>query len=166
MATSVMNEMLEANGRYAEGFDRGSLASPPARRVAVVTCMDARLIPARFLGLEEGDAHVIANAGGRARDALRSLVVSQRLLGTNEVVIVQHTDCGMGKYSDDDIRSKVRNDLGADSGDMPFLTFTDVEESVREDVDFLRASPLIGPDVTVRGYVYDVKTGRLAEASA
>ena len=165
MATSVINDMLEANGRYAESFDRGALASPPARRVAVVTCMDARLIPARFLGLEEGDAHVIANAGGRARDALRSLVVSQRLLGTNEVVIVQHTDCGMGKYSDDDIRSKVRNDLGADSGDMPFLTFTDVEESVREDVDFLRASPLIAPDVTVRGYVYDVKTGRLAEAS-
>ena len=165
MATSVINDMLEANGRYAESFDRGALASPPARRVAVVTCMDARLIPARFLGLEEGDAHVIANAGGRARDALRSLVVSQRLLGTNEVVIVQHTDCGMGKYSDDDIRSKVRNDLGADSGDMPFLTFTDVEASVREDVDFLRASPLIAPDVTVRGYVYDVKTGRLAEAS-
>ena len=162
---SVVHELLEANARYADGFDRGDLPSPPSRRVAVVTCMDARLIPARFLGLEEGEAHVIANAGGRARDALRSLVVSQRLLGTNEVVLVQHTDCGMGKYSDSDIRSKVRHDLGSDPGDMPFLTFSDVWKSVREDVELLRASPLIAPDVTVRGYVYDVKTGRLAEAS-
>jgi carbonic anhydrase len=162
---SVINQMLEANARYANGFDRGELASPPARRVAVVSCMDARLIPARFLGLEEGDAHVIANAGGRAQDALRSLVVSQRLLGTNEVVIVQHTDCGMGKYSDSDIRSKVMDDLGADAGDMAFLTFSDVRESVREDVELLRGSPLIARDVTVRGFVYDVKTGRLSEIS-
>jgi carbonic anhydrase len=163
---SAINEMLQANAGYAEGFDHGDLPSPPSRRVAVVSCMDARLIPARFLGLEEGDAHVIANAGGRAQDALRSLVVSQRLLGTNEVVLVQHTDCGMGKYTDADIRAKVENDLGADPGDMPFLTFADVEESVREDLRLLRESPLIGPDVTVRGFVYDVKTGRLAEVAA
>lgn len=157
----VYEELVRANERYAEGFQAGDLPSPPARRVAVVTCMDARLVPSRLLGLEEGDAHVIANAGGRAPDALRSLVVSQRLLGTNEVVLIQHTDCGMSKYSDEDIRAKVKQDLGSDAGHVDFMTFSDLEHNVRSDVAYLEQSPLIGDDVTVTGFVYDVSTGRL-----
>jgi carbonic anhydrase len=163
---AVIDELVEANGAYVEGFDRGDLPMPPARRVAVVTCMDARLLPSRFLGLEEGDAHVIRNAGGRARDALRSLVISQRLLGTNEVAVIHHTDCGMVTFSNDDLRAKVREDLGADASAIDFLPFGDVEESVREDVAFLRESPLVPDDVPVRGFVYDVKTGRVEEVAS
>jgi carbonic anhydrase len=162
---AVIDELLEANAGYARAFDRGHLPMPPSRRVAILTCMDARLLPSRFLGLEEGDAHVIRNAGGRARDALRSLVVSQRLLGTNEVAVIHHTDCGMSTFENDDLRAKVREDLGADTGDMDFLPFADVEQSVRDDVEFLRSSPLIPDDVPVRGFVYDVRTGRVEEVA-
>ena len=160
---TVTDPFLQANADYAAGFDKGDLPSPPARRVAVVTCMDARLIPSRFLGLEEGDAHVIANAGGRAPDVLRSLVVSQRLLGTNEVLVIQHTGCGMSKYTNEAIREKVEQDLGVDAGHIDFMAFADLEQSVRDDVRFLVEAPLIGSDVSVRGFVYDVTTGRLAE---
>lgn len=163
---SATEHLLTRNADYAQGFDRADVPSPPARRVAVVTCMDSRLVPGRFLGLEEGEAHVISNAGGRAKDAVRSLVVSQRLLGTNEVVLIQHTDCGMAKYSDDQIKEKVQNDLGADASDVEFLTFTDLERNVSEDVAYLKASPLIAEDVSVRGFTYDVKTGRLNEVAA
>ena len=162
----VIDELVEANRAYAESFDRGDLPSPPARRVAVVTCMDARLLPSRFLGLEEGDAHVIRNAGGSARDALRSLVISQRLLGTNEVAVIHHTDCGMLTFTNEDLRAKVRSDLGADAGHIDFLPFDDLERSVRDDVAFLRDSPLIPQDVLVRGFVYDVRTGRMEEVGA
>ena len=120
--------------------------------------------PSRALGLEEGDAHVIRNAGGRARDALRSLVISQRLLGTNEIAVIHHTDCGMLTFTNRDLHAKVKQDLGADSTAIDFLPFTDVEESVREDVEFLLSSPS-SPDVTVRGFVYDVRTGRLNEVA-
>jgi carbonic anhydrase len=163
---AVIDELVEANRAYAEGFDRGDLPMPPARHVAVVTCMDARLLPSRFLGLEEGDAHVIRNAGGRAEDALRSLVISQRLLGTTEVAVVHHSDCGMLTFSNEDLHAKVRDDLGADADDIDFLPFDDVEESVREDVAFLRESPLVPDDVPVRGFVYDVKTGRVEEVAS
>ena len=162
---AVIDELVEANRAYAEGFDRGDLPIPPARHVAVVSCMDARLLPSRFLGLEEGDAHVIQNAGGLARDALRSLVISQRLLGTNEVVVIHHTGCGMLTFSNEDIRAKVRADLDADASAVDFMPFGDLEQSVRDDVAFLRESPLIGGDVLVRGFVYDVKTGRIEEIS-
>jgi carbonic anhydrase len=160
---SVMDELLQANAEYARTFDRGDLPMPPARRLAVVTCMDARIVPSRQLGLEEGDAHVIRNAGGRARDALRSLVISQRLLGTNEIAVIHHTDCGMQTFTNQNLHAKVRQDLGADSSEIDFLPFTDVEESVREDVAFLLSSPLIPSDVLIRGFVYDVRTGRLSE---
>jgi carbonic anhydrase len=160
---SVSDELLQANAEYARAFDRGDLPMPPARRLAVLTCMDARIVPERQFGLEEGDAHVIRNAGGRARDALRSLVISQRLLGTNEIAVIHHTDCGMLTFSNRDLHAKVKQDLGADSSSIDFLPFSDLEESVREDVAFLLSSPLIPGDVLIRGFVYDVRTGRLNE---
>jgi carbonic anhydrase len=160
---SAIDDLLQANARYAQGYDRGGLPAPPARRVAVLTCMDARLLPAHMLGLEEGDAHVIRNAGGRAQDALRSLVISQRLLGTTEVMVIHHADCGMLRFTDEDLHAKVRADLGVDDGGMAYLPFSDVRESVREDVDLLRRSPLIPDDVLIRGFVYDERDGRLTE---
>jgi carbonic anhydrase len=162
---SVIDELLQANTEYARTFDRGNLPMPPGRRLAVVTCMDARIIPSRALGLEEGDAHVIRNAGGRARDALRSLVISQRLLGTNEIAVIHHTDCGMLTFTNPQLHAKVKQDLGADSTAIDFLPFSDVEESVREDVEFLQSSPLIPRDIPIRGFVYDVRTGRLSEVA-
>lgn len=160
---SVSDELLQANKEYARTFDRGDLPMPPARRLAVVTCMDARIVPSRQFGLEEGDAHVIRNAGGRARDALRSLVISQRLLGTNEIAVIHHTDCGMQTFTNHDLHAKVKQDLGADSSGIDFLPFSDVDASVREDVAFLLSSPLIPGSVLIRGFVYDVHSGRLNE---
>jgi len=160
---SVIDELVRANEGYARSFDRGHLPLPPARRVAILTCMDARIIPSRALGLEEGDAHVIRNAGGRARDALRSLVISQRLLGTREVAVIHHTDCGMLTFTNRELREKVRGDLGQDTGEFDFLPFQDLDESVREDVEFLLATQLLNPDTVIRGFVYDVRDGRLRE---
>jgi carbonic anhydrase len=160
---SASDELLQANTEYARTFDRGNLPMPPARRLAVVTCMDARIVPTRQFGLNEGDAHVIRNAGGRAREALRSLVISQRLLGTNEIAVIHHTDCGMQTFTNLDLHAKVKQDLGADSSGIDFLPFSNVEESVREDVAFLASSPLIPSDVVIRGFVYDVHSGRLDE---
>jgi carbonic anhydrase len=159
---TVVQEFLEANEAYAKTFQKGQLPMPPARRVAVLTCMDARLDPARLLGLEEGDAHVIRNAGGRAsEDAIRSLVISEQLLGTNTVVVIHHTDCGMLTFSNDDLRTKIRQDLKADADHIDFLPFKDLEQSVRDDVATIKASPLIPKNVEVSGYIYDVKSGRL-----
>jgi carbonic anhydrase len=162
---STIDELVQANVDYASTFDRGDLPMPPARRLAIVTCMDARIIPSRALGLEEGDAHVIRNAGGRAREALRSLVISQRLLGTNQIAVIHHTDCGMLTFTNPVLHAKVKQDLGADSTAIDFLPFSDVEESVREDVEFLLSSPLIAREVPVRGFIYDVRTGRLNEVA-
>ena len=155
----VTDELLRNAEGYAQSFDKGDLPMPPGKRLAVVACMDARLIPNEVLGLDEGDAHVIQNAGGRAQDALRSLVISQRLLGTNEVIVIHHTDCGMLTFSNEDLHGKVKEDLGADASDIDFLPFGDVEQSVRDDVEVLRSSPLIDDGTTIRGFVYDVKTG-------
>jgi carbonic anhydrase len=162
---SASDELLRANAEYARTFDRGTLSMPPARRLAIVTCMDARIDPARAFGLEEGDAHVIRNAGGRAREALRSLVISQRLLGTTEIAVIHHTECGMLTFTNPDLHAKVKKDLGADASHIDFLPFSDLEESIREDVSFLMSSPLIPGDVVVRGFLYDVRTGRLNEVS-
>ncbi len=163
---SVTDELLDANAAYAARFTHGDLPLPPARHVAIVTCMDARLIPSKALGLSAGDAHVIRNAGGRARDALRSLVISQRLLGTNEVVVIHHTDCGMLTFTNEQLRSQVRRDLNADASAIDFLPFSDLDQSVRDDVAFLRASPLIPKEIPIRGFVYDVHSGRLHEVDA
>ncbi|GAC1397668.1 MAG: carbonic anhydrase [Chloroflexota bacterium] len=156
------NDFTQANEQYAAAFAKGSLPMPPARGIAVVTCMDARLDPAKILGLAEGDAHVIRNAGGRAADALRSLVISQHLLGTREVVVIHHTDCGMLTFTDEQLRQKLRDEVGAQT-DMPFLAFPDLEQSVRDDVEMIRTSPLLLQGVAVSGYVYDVHTGHLQQ---
>jgi carbonic anhydrase len=160
---STIDQLVSANDAYARDFAHGDLPSPPGRRVAIVTCMDGRLDPARFLGLEEGHAHVIRNAGGCATEALRSLAVSQHLLGTNEIAVIRHTDCGMGKYSNEQIAQKVAEASGGDPNGIDFMPFTDLEQAVREDVDFLKGSDLIARDTAIRGFVYEVKTGRLEE---
>ena len=162
---SVTDELLRANEGYASTFTKGDLPTPPAKKTIVVTCMDARLLPSRFLGLEEGDAHVIRNAGGRVQDALRSIVISQRLLGTNEVLVIHHTDCGMQTFKNEDLYAKVEQDLGADASDIDFLPFPDLEQSVRDDVRFLKESPLVPDDVSIRGFVYDVKSGKVTEVN-
>jgi carbonic anhydrase len=167
---SVADEIVKANTTYAQSFNKGDAAMPPKRHVAIVTCMDARILPTAAFGLDLGDAHVIRNAGGRAADALRSLVISQRLLGTTEVVVVHHTDCGMLTFTNDDIKRKIADELGpraaSASTEIDFLPFPDVSQSVRDDVAFLRASPLIPQTTVIRGFVYDVRTGRLAEIDA
>ena len=161
---SELPAILEANERYAAGFAKGDLPMPPARRLAVLACMDARLDPAEALGLEEGDAHVIRNAGGRASDdALRSLVISQQLLGTREVIVLHHTDCGMLTFTNDQLSDKLRETFGVDTTGTDFLPFADLEQSVRDDVETIRSSPLVPKDIPVRGFVYDVRTGRLRE---
>ena len=162
---SAIDALVQANREYARTFDLGSLPIPPARKLAIVTCMDSRSFPSRAFGLKAGDAHIIRNAGGRAREALRSLVISQRFMGTSEVAIIHHTDCGSLRFTNQDIHAKIKQDLGADSSHIDFLPFIDLEESVREDVAFLLSSPLISPSVLVRGFIYDVQTGRLKEVT-
>lgn len=164
MTESALPDLLAANERYAADFTKGDLPMPPARKTAVLACMDARLQPSKFLGLEEGDAHVIRNAGGRASDdALRSLIISYKLLGTREFLVVHHTDCGMLTFSNDQLRDLLKKDTGADASGIDFLPFGDLEQSVRDDVETIRSSPFIPDDITVSGFVYDVKTGRLNE---
>src|SRR3989441_1925570 len=159
---STVQEFLQANEAYAARLQKGHLPMPPARHVAVLTCMDARLHPSRFLGLEEGDAHVIRNAGGRASDdAIRSLAISQQLLGTNEVVVIHHTDCGMLTFSNEDLRKKLKQELNADAEHIDFLPFKDLEQSVRDDVATIKNSPLLLKNIEVSGFIYDVRSGRL-----
>jgi carbonic anhydrase len=161
----IVDEVLAANEKYASGFTKGELPMPPGRKLAVVACMDARLDPAKALGLEEGDAHVIRNAGGRAADALRSLVISQQLLGTTDVIVIHHTDCGMLTFDNATLQGICQERLGADASEIDFLPFGDVEQSVRDDVEVIRSSPLIPNEIAVRGFIYDVKTGKLQEVA-
>jgi carbonic anhydrase len=184
--SQVLDEVLAANAAYAAEFgDKGNLALPPARGFAILTCMDARLDPAKYAGLAEGDAHVIRNAGGRASDdAIRSLVISHKLLGTNEWFVIHHTDCGMELFTDDIMRSLLANSLDTaavdengwrDTGTTPgstagnfisWLTFKDLAGSVVEDVKRIRTHPLVPAYIPIYGYVYDVRTGRLIEIPA
>lgn len=157
----VVQEFLHANQHYTDNFTKGDLPLPPARKVAVLACMDARLDPARVLGLEEGDAHVIRNAGGRAADALRSLVISEQLLGTNTIVIIHHTDCGMLTFTDEVIHDKLKQELHADADHIAFLPFKNLEQSVRDDIAFLKSTPLIPEHIEIKGFIYDVSTGKL-----
>jgi carbonic anhydrase len=151
-----------ANDAYAGSFTKGDLPAPPRRQFAVLVCMDARIDPARALGLEEGDAHVIRNAGGRASDdALRSLVISYKLLGTREFLVIHHTECGMLTFNSAQLRNMLKQDTGADASSIDFLEFSDLDSSVREDVATIKDSPLIPNDILVSGFVYDVKTGKL-----
>lgn len=155
----VLDEIRQANESYAAGFAKGHLPMPPGRRFAVVTCMDARLDPARFLGLEEGDAHVIRNAGGLVTDdAIRSLAISHHLLGTQEAVVIAHEDCGMLTFRDEDLQQRLETEI-------PFHAFTDLDASVRESLRRIRESPLLPTSFSVSGFVYDVRSGRLREVS-
>jgi carbonic anhydrase len=181
--TKALDDVLAANQAYAADFgDKGSLPMPPARRFAVLTCMDARLDPAKFAGLTEGDAHVIRNAGGRASDdAIRSLIISHKLLGTKEWLVIHHTDCGMETFTDEVMRSLLRQSLdtakleadgwhdvgrgpGSTEGDfIDWLTIKSQAESVTSDVRRVRSHPLVPGSVAIYGFVYDVKNGRLIE---
>ena len=155
---TIIDDVQAANAAYAAGFAKGGLGMPPARRFAVVTCMDARLDPAKFLGLEEGDAHVIRNAGGIVNhETLRSLVISHHLLGTQEALVIGHSDCGMLTFTNDDIHAK----LGPASESIDFQPFPDVDERVRESVDAIRSAPLLPDSFGATGFVYEVETGRL-----
>jgi len=160
----LFDEFINANIEYAKTHPTEELAGPPVKKVAVLTCMDARLDPAKILGLRAGDAHVIRNAGGRAsEDAVRSLVISQVMLGTQAIVVIHHTDCGMVRFSNDELWDRVEHHYGVDASDMDFLPFDEVGPSVVEDVRILREHPLIPDTVPIRGYVWNVRTGFLEE---
>jgi carbonic anhydrase len=180
----VLQEVLAANQQYAASFDKGDLALPPARSFAILTCMDARLDPAKYAGLAEGDAHVIRNAGGRASDdAIRSLVISYKLLGTREWFVIHHTDCGMETFTDEVMRGLLASSLetatidksgwhdhgagpGVTEGDyIDWLTIADNEKSVVADVLRIRRHPLVPKRIPIYGYIYDCRTGRLNEVS-
>jgi carbonic anhydrase len=181
--SKILQEVLAANQKYAANFgDKAKLAMPPARHFAVLTCMDARLDPAKFAGLAEGDAHVIRNAGGRASDdAIRSLVISYKLLGTREWFVIHHTNCGMEFFTNDVMRGLLANSLetaaltdkgfqdvgkgpGSRAGEfIEWLTIRDREESVRDDVQHIREHPLVPANIAIYGYIYDVKSGGLLE---
>jgi carbonic anhydrase len=162
---SVTDELLENNQAYAEGFDKGDLPLPPAKKVAVVACMDARLNPYAVLGLNEGDAHVIRNAGGVVTDdEIRSLAISQRLLGTEEIILIHHTDCGMLTFSDDDFKRQIQDETGI-KPEWAAEAFPDLEEDVRQSVARIKTSPFIPNKDSVRGFVYEVETGKLREVT-
>ena len=181
--SNVLQEVLAANQRYATNFgDKARLAMPPARHFAILTCMDARLDPAKFAGLAEGDAHVIRNAGGRASDdAIRSLVISYKLLDTREWFVIHHTNCGMEFFTNDVMRGLLANSLetaaltdkgfqdvgkgpGSRAGEfIEWLTIRDQEQSVRDDVQRIREHPLVPKSIAIYGYLYDVRTGSLIE---
>ncbi len=181
--SKILQEVLAANQKYAATFgDKANLAMPPARHFAVLTCMDARLDPAKFAGLAEGDAHVIRNAGGRASDdAIRSLVISYKLLGTREWFVIHHTNCGMEFFTNDVMRGLLAHSLesaaltdkgfqdvgkgpGSRAGEfIEWLTIRDQEQSVRDDVHRIREHPLVPANIAIYGYIYDVKSGRLLE---
>lgn len=183
--STIVDEVLAANARYADDFgDKAALPLPPGRRFAILTCMDARLDPAKYAGLAEGDAHVIRNAGGRASDdAIRSLVISYKLLGTREWFVIHHTDCGMETFTNEIMADLLAQSLTTatiaatgwhDSGEGPgavegryinFLTISDLATSVVEDVRRIRSHPLVPRDIPIYGYIYDVRSGKLNEVT-
>lgn len=164
----AIDDALQANARYAAEFRSGELPIPPAKKLAVVACMDARLDVEAILGLKVGDAHIIRNAGGVVtEDALRSLIISHHLLGTQEFMIINHTDCGMLTFTDDNLRSRLVKETGtAVVSPATFHAFPDLEEHVRQQVQKIRAHPWIPRSIPVRGFIYDVRTGQLREVSA
>ncbi|KAJ7594917.1 carbonic anhydrase [Mycena floridula] len=158
------------NEKYASGFTKGSLPMPPAKKLLIVACMDARVTPAESLGIELGEAHIVRNAGGCARDAVRNIVISQRLLGTREIAVFHHTDCGMLTFSSSQLRDIVKKETAGDEvaqavDAIDFLEFNDVEASVKEDVEFLKNHPLVLKGTTVTGWIDDVKTGKVSQVA-
>ncbi len=162
---SVTDELLKNNEAYAESFDKGDLPMPPGKQIAIVTCMDARLSPYVMLGLSEGDAHVIRNAGGVITDdEIRSLLISQRLLGTQEIMLIQHTDCGMLTFTDDEVKQQIYDDVGIKPG-FALESFSDLDGNVRQSIGRIKASPFVPHKDSVRGFVYEVETGKLREVA-
>jgi len=162
---STTDDLLKNAESYAEGFDKGDLPMPPGKKVAVLACMDARLDPNGVLGLSEGDAHVIRNAGGVVTDdAIRSLAISQRLLGTEEIVLIHHTDCGMLTFKDDAFKQQIADETGI-KPEWAAESFSDLEEDLRQSLARVKASPFIPKKDSVRGFVYEVESGRLREVS-
>jgi carbonic anhydrase len=160
---TVTDELVQNNERYAASFDKGALPLPPSQKVAVLACMDARLDVHKILGLEEGAAHVIRNAGGVVTDdAIRSLTISQRLLGTEEVILIHHTDCGMLTFSDDEVKGQIMEDVGF-KPHFALEAFNDLEDDVRQSMLRIRHSPFLPHGDMVRGFIFDVKSGRLSE---
>ncbi|CAA7259954.1 unnamed protein product [Cyclocybe aegerita] len=164
---SAHQDFIPGNELYVSTFDKGHLPLPPSKKVAVVTCMDARIEPATQLGINLGEAHVIRNAGGSAKEALRSVVISQRLLGTREVAVFHHTDCGMLTFTNEQLHDKVKAEapgnaaVAAAVDAIDFLPFSQLEESVKEDVKFLKENPLLLEGTNLTGWVYDVTTGKV-----
>ena len=162
---TATDDVLKNNAQYAEGFDKADLPLPPALNMAVVACMDARLDTHKLLGIQEGDAHVIRNAGGVVTDdVIRSLVISQRLLGTREVVLIHHTDCGMLTFRDDDVKDAIQADTGLRPS-FAMEAFGNLEGDVRQSIARIKASPFVPAKDQIRGFVYDCATGRLSEVS-
>ena len=161
----MIDDLLLNNSRYADNFDKGDLPLPPGRGLAVVACMDARLDPHRVLGLEEGDAHVIRNAGGVVSDdVIRSLTISQRLLNTRGIVLIHHTDCGMLTFRDDDVKDGIEAETGLRPS-FALEAFGDLDQNVRQSISRIKASPFIPHKDQIRGFVYDCATGRLNEVT-
>ena len=165
---SVTEEVLKANEAYAKNYSHGHLPMPPARKLAVLACMDARLVVSKVLGLKEGDAHVIRNAGGIVTDdALRSLIISHYLLGTQEFMIINHTDCGMLTFKDEDLTAKLQKATGTTAvAPVRFHAFKDLATNVREQIQKLKSHPWAPKGVPIRGFIFDVKTGKLNEVTA
>ena len=160
---SATDQALRNNQAYSQAFDKGQLPLPPAKKLAVVACMDARLHVSKILGLNEGDAHVIRNAGGAITDdAIRSLAISQRLLGTEEVILIHHTDCGMLTFTDDAVKSQIQEETGIRPA-FALEAFSNLEDDVRQSIARIKASPFVPKKDRVRGFIYDVTTGRLNE---
>ncbi|KAI5123753.1 hypothetical protein M0805_000344 [Coniferiporia weirii] len=163
----VYQSFTEANQSYAADFgDKANLPLPPAKKLTIVACMDARLTPETYLGLKEGDAHIIRNAGGSARDALRSIIVSQQLLSTREIAVFHHTDCGMLTFKDADLKASLKDKYPSATKEIDsidFLPIQNLEKSVVDDVNYLKKHPLILDESTITGWVYDVKTGKVGK---
>ena len=160
---SITNELLKNNESYTKSFTKGDLALPPAKGVAVLACMDARLDVHKILGLQEGDAHVIRNAGGVATDdAIRSLTISQRLLGTEEIILIHHTDCGMLTFTDDEFKKSIQDETGI-KPEWAAESFSDLDEDVRQSIKRIKANPFVPHTDQVRGFIFDVATGKLNE---
>jgi len=163
--TSIQQNVSASSEKYSSSFDKGGLALPPAKKYLVVTCMDARIDPAAAFGIDLGDAHVIRNAGGNAKDALRSVLISQHLLGTREIILVKHTDCGMLTFTNTDALTVVAKNVGTGvlASTFDFQPFPDLEKGVKDDVEWLKSHSALVKDIAISGWIYDVKTGKTSK---
>ncbi|ETS78159.1 hypothetical protein PFICI_10221 [Pestalotiopsis fici W106-1] len=165
--STIQQNLEQHNAEYASQFTKGHLALPPAKKYLVLTCMDARIDPAAAFGIDLGDAHVIRNAGASARDALRSIIISEQLLGTREIILIKHTGCGMLTFQNEDAHGIVKKNLGDAAAKkiegLDFLPFPDLEQAVRDDVEFLKSVETVPKDVTVSGWVYEVESGKVRQ---